>query len=69
MKDGDLVKKQLVKELKGTVRKLEESEEGNSHIKTILSVTEDGRRLNEDAIDRLLSEEVLDRVMIFHEDD
>ena len=69
MKDDDSVKKKLVKELKRTVRNLEISEENNNHVNAIKSVTESGRRLYEDAIDRLSSEEVLDRVIIFHEED
>ena len=63
------MKKKLVKELKRTVRNLERTEETNSHVNAIKSVTESGRRLYKDAIDRLSSEEVLDRVIIFHEED
>ena len=69
MKDDDSLKKEIVKQLKGTVRSLEKSEEQNTHLNCIKSVTEDGRRLLEESIDHLDSKEVLERVQIFHEAD
>ena len=69
MKDDDSLKKEIVKQLKGTVWSLEKSQDQNTHLNSSLGVTEDGRRLLEESINCLDSEEVLKRVQIFHEDD
>ena len=52
----------VAKSLKQTVLKLEQSENDNTHINTIKSVTDDGK-----CIESLSSEEVLERVQLFHQ--
>ena len=52
----------VAKSLKQTVLKLEQSENDNTHINTIKSVTDDGK-----CIEFLSSEEVLERVQLYHQ--
>ena len=62
MKSDDDEKRKTTKQLKKTVQMLESSEKNNTHLNTIRNVTDNGNLI-------LSSQDVLDRIKLYHDTD